>query len=71
MSILAAVWTKTLHLPTISIRIWPRPKLGRPISDAAQAYADAVAIPYLITFGLMPHASAKGEPTGADPRREA
>jgi hypothetical protein len=71
MSILAAVWTKTLHLPTFSARIWPRLKLGRPISDAAQAYADAVSIPYLITFGLMPHGSATRERTDANPRREA
>jgi hypothetical protein len=33
----------------------PRLVLGQWISDAAQTYADAVSIPYLITFGLEPH----------------
>jgi hypothetical protein len=63
MSILTAVWVKSLHLPSIPTRLWPRLKLGRPIAKAVQSYADAVSIPYLITFGLEPHASATRERT--------
>jgi hypothetical protein len=61
MSILAAVWTKSLHLPTFPVWILPRLRLHQPISDAAQAYADAISIPYLITFGLEPSTSATRE----------
>ena len=60
MSILAAVWTKTLHLPKMPARIWRSLKLVQPISDAAQAYADAVSIPYLITFRRVTPTSAPG-----------
>jgi hypothetical protein len=61
MSILAAVSIKSLHLLGIPVRLWPRLKIGRSILGAAQGYADAVSIPYLITFGLEPHTSATRE----------
>jgi hypothetical protein len=61
MSILTAVWTKSRHLPSIPTRLWAQLKLGRSISDAAQGYADAVAIPHLITVGLEPQISAARE----------
>jgi hypothetical protein len=63
MSTPAAVWIKSLYLRRTRVRKWPGPKLGPRISDAAQKYADAVSIPYLITFGLEPHASATRERT--------
>jgi hypothetical protein len=61
MSIIEAVRTKTLHLSTIGVRTWPRLKLGQAVSDAAQAYATALANSYLIALGLEPHARANRE----------
>jgi|SoiMetStandDraft_2_1073263.scaffolds.fasta_scaffold1091775_1 hypothetical protein len=58
MTILEAVRLRTLRLPRIRIPKWPRLNPGRAIADAAQAYADAVAIPYRIAFGLEPHRTA-------------
>jgi len=61
MSFLTAVWTKSRHLSSVPTRLWAQLKLGMSISDAAQGYADAVAIPYLITVGLETHISAARE----------
>jgi hypothetical protein len=66
MSILEAVWIKTLHRPSIGVRLWPWLKLGRAISDTARAYGEAVSIPYLIAFGLRPHVSQTREPIGTN-----
>ena len=61
MSILEAVRIRALHLPTIIVPRWPRLKVGRTIAEAAKAYADAVAVPYLIAFGLEPQKTATRE----------
>jgi hypothetical protein len=49
--ILTAVWPKSLQLLPFRVSKG-KIQLGRRLSDAAQTYADIVAIPYLITFGL-------------------
>jgi len=53
MSILEAVRIRALHLPTMIVPRWPRLKVGQAIAEAAKAYDDAVAVPYLIAFGLF------------------
>jgi hypothetical protein len=50
--ILTAVWPKSLHLLPFRVPKGRKVHLGRRLSDAAQTYADIVAIPYLVTFGL-------------------
>ena len=61
MSMPATVWKKSLYLRRTPARKWPRLNLGLRIADAAKRYADAVSIPYLITFAVEPHASATTE----------
>jgi hypothetical protein len=63
MSTPTTVWIKFLYFRRTPARKSPGLILGQGISDAVQKYADAVSIPYLITFGLEPHASATRERT--------
>jgi hypothetical protein len=55
MSMPATVWIRSLYLRKTPAPKLPRLNLGLRIADAAQRYADAVSIPYVITFGLEPH----------------
>lgn len=61
MSILEAVRITALHLPKIVVPRWPWLKLGKAISEAPKACAEAVAFPYLIGFGLEPQKTATRE----------
>ena len=58
MSTPTIVWIKSLYFRRTPARKPLGLKLGQRISDAMQNYADAVSIPYLITVGLKPLASA-------------
>ena len=58
MSLLDAVRIRALHLPSFGLRKWQRVKPLETFADVAQSYAHAAAIPYLITFGIDPHATA-------------
>ena len=55
MSMPATVWIRSLYLRKTPAPKLPRLNLGLRIADAAQRYAAAVLIPYVITFGLEPH----------------
>src|SRR5262245_47886147 len=61
MSMPATVWIRSLYLRRTPAPKLPRLNLGLRIADAAQRYADAVSIPYVITFGLEPHKSTRDQ----------
>jgi hypothetical protein len=52
MSILTAVWSKSLGLPALRIPKLPDFPGGRRLSDAMEAYGRIAAIPYLVGLGL-------------------
>ncbi|MET0166518.1 MAG: hypothetical protein ABW318_16130 [Vicinamibacterales bacterium] len=57
MSFLEAVRIRTLHLPRVRASgvTWVNPLEA--IAKAVQSYAEAAAVPYLLTFGFDRHES--------------
>ena len=46
---------------------WPKIKLGQPVLDGMQTYARAIAITYLVAFGLDHDLSLRKERENRDP----
>ena len=57
MSILAAATQKLLQLPAIQLPKWPGFTLGKHVSDATEAYAQAASTAYLTALGLPSNSS--------------
>jgi hypothetical protein len=52
MKILTAFLTGSCNLPKFRVPSFRQFKLGQNISNAAQAYARAMSIPYLVIFAM-------------------
>ena len=58
MSFLEAVRIRALHLPRVRASGVMRVNPLEAIAKAVQSYAEAAAMPYLLTFGMEPRASS-------------
>ena len=66
MNILTAFLIGSRNLPKFGLSSFRRFKLGQSISNAAQAYARILSIPYLVTFAMERDPVCNKEHTNRD-----